>query len=140
MAVYYPEILTVVAGTQVQVRGVVNIPALYNSVMDNTYHIIGMQLYIPNRIKAMQPMYFNIKDADGNFRKEVIDRVITPDQLQNTLVADIEAEIDINNYISTIIQAGGTMQFKLYHATDESGSMFLRKKTNQDIIGNINNN
>jgi hypothetical protein len=128
MTIYYASKKTVVQGTQVAITSNVDVTALYNSVIANTYNFDGIQIYTPDQIKVCFPLYYNQLDADGKIKKDVMDKILTPDQKQNTIISDINAIIDVNNYITTTIKAGNKIQFKLFHKNSVNFGDMLRNK------------
>ena len=134
MAVYYPEKILTINGTQVKVSSNIDVNLIYESVKGTTYNIVGYQMYSETSRNFVYPLSFNILDADGSYQTEITDHVKSPNQKQNVLIGNMNAVVDINNFFSTIIAGLSKIQFQLYH----KGSIDLSSPLSKPLSGSFN--
>lgn len=99
MAIYYPNIIQVIDGTQVQTSSNIDVNEFYKSQSGTFYKINAIEITAESNDQVVEPFVFIKKDAEGNEQHYAVPYIIDPYQIQSVKTEKLpdDAILDGNN-------------------------------------------
>jgi hypothetical protein len=146
MAVYTPNIISVISGSQVEVRSNTNVQGILNSQSGNVLIVHQVEITAQDNAQLLEPLNYQQMDAFGNSETSVVPMVVDPYQSETVINGKIGKPFifDATNSLGYAINANQNVRMLFYVEQYRNGDLLTEQLTNnnvdmtwQDIITNL---